>query len=151
MVDLSPLDDRSVECIVRMWGEQVSVLMHPSDWKLVSLYGGTPMRINCRGVTFPCRVRNVGEHYLGGKVEGLTPKDFDARPCDDHWGTAWIDWQAAIPDLVREGLEGAPELLAAWQRLSLGEMRGRLSDVYRARSPGARLERQVGLLRLLAA
>jgi len=149
--DYAPSDDPVIQCDVRLWqGESVTVFIHPREWKRVVMNLGVPMVISSCGITFPCLVGNPGEHYSVGMVEIVRPQDFGVPTHGDYAGTARIDWPEAIPELLRMGLDGSPDLLAAWRSLSCQQMRAHISYVRRARRPGVIAERQLAILRLLA-
>ena len=149
--DYAPADDPVIQCEVRLWeGKSVTVFVHPREWKRVAINLGVPMVISSCGITFTCMVANAGEHFRLGMVESVTPQDFGVATHGDYAATARIDWAAAIPELLRMGLDGSPHLLAAWRSLSCQEMRAHISYVFRARRPGVVAERQLAILRLFA-
>jgi len=108
------------------------------------------MLVSSCGVTFSCRVESCGEHYRIGRPKTVTPSEFGVPVHGDYPGTARIDWETAIPDILQTGLEQAPELLGVWRSLSCQEMRAHLSQIFRAQRPGVIAERQFAVLRALS-
>lgn len=115
----------------------------------MSIVGGVPMLVTTNAIEFPCLVLNIGEHYRMGRPEGIRPDIFGVPTHADYQSTARIDWEKAIPDLLRDGIERSKELSTIWCALSCKEMRDHLSFVFRARNPGAIAERQLALLQRL--
>jgi hypothetical protein len=149
---LAPRDDPKIACRVRLWhGESVTVCVHPREWKCVAITGGTRMLVSCCGLVFPSEIRNCGEHYRYGRPSGVRPLDFGVPTHGDYEATARIDWELAIPDVLREGLERWADALETWQSLSCEQMRKELSFVFRAQSAGTTTERQLTLLNRLKA
>lgn len=148
--DFSPADDPEIPCEVRLWeGRSVTVFVHPRYWKSISIWKGVPLVVSSCGQTFSCVIANVGEPYRMSLSIDLSPSVFGVPTPGDFPGSARIDWPLAIPDLLRTGLEGSPELMDAWKSLSCGEMRSRLSHILLARRPGVIAERELLLLRQL--
>ena len=148
--DFAPSDDRSVECFVNFWGHHVTVTIHPTDWKQVSIRGKLPMIIAAADEVFSCSVRNAGEHYRQGTPDSMQRKDFKVPTDRGYAGWARIDWAQYLPELLLSRLEEDPALLTAWKSLTFDEMRQRLSFILRARTTGAIADRQLSFLKELA-
>lgn len=147
----APQDDPTIPCKVRLWqGGSVHAFVHPRDWSKVSFGGICPMIVTCLGVTFPCQVMSGGEHYRSGWARDLDPTVFGVPTHGDYPATACIDWPAAIPDILRQGLEQSPTLHAAWRRLSCDQMRAHLARINRAQKPSTQTERQLAVLNALS-
>jgi len=150
-IDYAPSDDTIIPCEVRLWqARSVTVFVHPREWKKVSIIMGVPMVVSSCGITFTCMVADCGEHYRMGMVDSVSPQDFGVPTHGDYPATARIDWPSAIPDLLRSGLEGSPQLLSTWRSLSSAEMRSHLAYILRARRAGVIVERQLAVLRSLS-
>ena len=150
MTNFAPEDDPVIPCEVRLWyGKDIVVFVHPSEWKKVSITGGTPMVVSFHDVTFPCRISGGAEFYSFGTPKTVVPSDFGVPTHGDYPATARIDWPLAIPDILRTGLEQTSELAAGWQSLPCQEIRKQLSTIFRARRPDEIANRQLALLRQL--
>ena len=108
------------------------------------------MVISSCGLIFTSVVMDAQEHFRIGMVDSVRPQDFGVPTHGDYPGTARIDWPAAMPELVRMGLDNSTDLLAAWRSLSCQEMRTHISFTRRASRPGVIAERQLAILRSLA-
>ncbi|MBI5705614.1 MAG: hypothetical protein HZC36_01340 [Armatimonadetes bacterium] len=144
---LAPKDDPEIPCILGMWFDnRASVYIHPEQWKLVSIRGGVPLRVRCEGQSMTCVAYHMGEHYKVATIDnetsqalGLSPGDYDA--------TARIDWEQAIPEVLRDSLQESERARKRWCSMPVAEIRRMLSSIRAARKPSTSLERQLAAIR----
>jgi hypothetical protein len=153
---LKPDSDPTVKCFLRVWlckwtGKiSYHVFMHPEEWRGISLWYGTPMHIRCGQFKFPSLVAGGGEYFSWGLVESPEEVGFDLVS-GDHDPVARVDWDAALPELVRDELMRDEQLLAAWKRQPVETIREQINVVRRARKASVQMDRQLALIAELRA